>query len=142
MLCSSDVRDRQNGQRWWPCSAVGHWDRSQVHSKMLSSPGKWVQEPSIPEGKVICLYSHSEVSSWEETGDVALGSQTRPSESLCHPWTWQPVVLGPPSDFRRLSSPCPTPCDPWTITHRLSVHGILQGRMLSGVAIPFSRVSS
>ena len=37
---------------------------------------------------------------------------------------------------------CLTVCDPWTIAHGSSVHGILQARILKWVAIPFSRGSS
>ena len=38
---------------------------------------------------------------------------------------------------------CLTLCDPWTVARQaLSVHGILQARILKWVAIPFSRGSS
>ena len=37
---------------------------------------------------------------------------------------------------------CPTLCDPWTVAHQASLHGILQARLLEWVAMPSSRESS
>ena len=62
------------------------------------------------------------------------------------PGLWYFVRTAPASEYSHLTSynlqPCPTLCDPMDCSPPgSSVHGILQARILEGVAIPFSRES-
>ena len=74
---------------------------------------------------------------------MALGSQLALQKASVCPLDLAACCPWASSDFRHLSSPCPTPCDPVDYNPPgSSVHGILQGRMLEWVAIAFSRGSS
>ena len=120
MLRSSDVGDRQAGQRWGPCSAVGHWDRSQCTLRCFQ-----VQQMGTgafnPGGKVICLYSHPVLSFCRRQGTVALGSQLALQKPCVCPLDLAARCPWASSNFRHV---CSVPhhvrllVTPRTVTHQ------------------------
>ena len=96
-------------------------------------PGHPISAPTQAEGQVYFLTGIQSYQ-WSELPELLIILSINEMPNLSESVVKEVKVL--------IAQSCPTPCHPIDCNSPGSVHGILQGRILEWIAIPFSRGSS